>query len=132
MGNHSLLQGILPTQGLNPGLLHCRQILYRLSHQGSPKPFTSKLLQRSPVPEGRNPWHLQPFTCRYHVQSLSQPPSPPRHLTPSHPKRVYTVSLIKHPSVSLPVRSSNKYISPLLLRTPSYSCLENPMDGGAW
>ena len=24
------------TQGLNPGLLHCRQILYRLSHQGSP------------------------------------------------------------------------------------------------
>ena len=27
-GWHSLLQGILPTQGLNPGLLHCRQILY--------------------------------------------------------------------------------------------------------
>ena len=33
---HFLLQGILPTQGLNPGLLHCRQTLYRLSHQGSP------------------------------------------------------------------------------------------------
>ena len=31
----SLLQGIFPTQGLNPGLLHCRQILYQLSHQGS-------------------------------------------------------------------------------------------------
>ena len=28
MGSHSLLQGIFPTQGLNPGLLHCRQILY--------------------------------------------------------------------------------------------------------
>ena len=26
---HFLLQGIFPTQGLNPGLLHCRQILYR-------------------------------------------------------------------------------------------------------
>ena len=36
MGCHFLLQGIFPTQGLNPGLLHCRQTLYRLSHQGSP------------------------------------------------------------------------------------------------
>ena len=35
-GCHSLLQGIFPTQRLNPGLLHCRQILYCLSHQGSP------------------------------------------------------------------------------------------------
>ena len=36
VGCHSLLQGIFPTQGLNPGLLHCRQIVYYLSHQGSP------------------------------------------------------------------------------------------------
>jgi len=35
-GSHSLLQGIFPTQGLNPGLPHCRQILYQLSHKGSP------------------------------------------------------------------------------------------------
>ena len=34
VGCHSLLKGIFPTQGLNPGLLHCRQILYHLSHQG--------------------------------------------------------------------------------------------------
>ena len=32
----SLLQGIFPTQGLNSGLSHCRQILYQLSHKGSP------------------------------------------------------------------------------------------------
>ena len=31
-----ILQRILPTQGSNPGFLHCRQILYHLSHQGSP------------------------------------------------------------------------------------------------
>ena len=37
MGCHALLQGIFPTQGLNPGLLHCRWTLYRLSHQGSPR-----------------------------------------------------------------------------------------------
>ena len=36
VGNHSLLQEIFPTQGLNPGLPHCRQILYQLSNQGSP------------------------------------------------------------------------------------------------
>ena len=36
VGCHALLQGIFLTQGLNPGLLHCRQILYRLSPQGSP------------------------------------------------------------------------------------------------
>ena len=36
VGFHTLLQGIFPTQALNPGLPHCRQILYRLSHQGSP------------------------------------------------------------------------------------------------
>ena len=35
-GSLSLLQGIFPTQGLNPGLPHCRQILYHLSHQGRP------------------------------------------------------------------------------------------------
>ena len=32
VANHSLLQGIFPTQGSNPGLLCCRQILYHLSH----------------------------------------------------------------------------------------------------
>ena len=32
----SLLQGIFPTQGLNPGFPHWRQILYCLNHQGSP------------------------------------------------------------------------------------------------
>ena len=37
VGSLSLLQGIFPTQGLNPGLPHCRQVLYQLSHQGSPR-----------------------------------------------------------------------------------------------
>ena len=45
----SLLQGIFPTQGSNPGLPHCRRILYQLSHKGSPRilewvdyPFSSR------------------------------------------------------------------------------------------
>ena len=41
-GGLSLLQGIFPTQGSNPGLLHCRRILYqlsyhKLSHKGTPR-----------------------------------------------------------------------------------------------
>ena len=37
VGSRSLLQRIFPTQGSNVGLLNCRQILYQLSHQGSPE-----------------------------------------------------------------------------------------------
>ena len=36
VGCHALFQGIFLTQGSNLGLLHCRRILYRPSHQGSP------------------------------------------------------------------------------------------------
>ena len=39
MGHHALLQGIFPTQGLNPGLRNRRWILYRLRHQGSPAEY---------------------------------------------------------------------------------------------
>ena len=49
VGSLSLLQGIFLTQGSNPGLSHCRWILYQLSHKGSPGirewvacPFSSK------------------------------------------------------------------------------------------
>ena len=37
VGSPSLLQGIFSTQGLSPGLPHCKQILYQLSHKGSPR-----------------------------------------------------------------------------------------------
>ena len=43
VGSLSLLQGIFPTQGSNPGLPHCRQILYQLSHKGSPRILRSNL-----------------------------------------------------------------------------------------
>ena len=49
VGSLSLLQRIFPTQGSNPGLPHCRQILYQLGHKGSPRilegvayPFSSR------------------------------------------------------------------------------------------
>ena len=56
VGGLSLLQRICPTQGSSPSLLHCRSILYQLSHKGSPRklewvayPFAS----RSPWPRNR-------------------------------------------------------------------------------
>ena len=49
VGSLSLLQGIFPTQGSNTGLPHCRQILYQLSHKGSPR-----ILE----------WVAYPFSCR--------------------------------------------------------------------
>ena len=47
MGSPSFLQGIFLTQESNLGLLHCRQILYHLSHQGNPLlywPLTKQIL----------------------------------------------------------------------------------------
>jgi len=49
VGSLSLLQGIFWTQGSNPGLPHCRWILYKLSHQGS-----SRILE----------WVAYPFSSR--------------------------------------------------------------------
>ena len=46
MDSCSLLQGIFPTQGLNPSLPYCRQILYRLNHQGSPHFLITEQLWR--------------------------------------------------------------------------------------
>ena len=55
----ALLQGIFPTQGSNSGLLHCRQILYYLSHQGGtslikPQAVIYSLLIFCHFPSGQN------------------------------------------------------------------------------
>ena len=57
VGCHALLQGIFPTQGSNPGLPHCRWILHRLSHQGSPR-----ILKRVAYPFCRESFQLRTRT----------------------------------------------------------------------
>ena len=59
VGCHFFLQGIFPTQGLNPSLLHCRQILYYLRHQGSPKSYWGKKMN----PQGIQ-FYWKEITCR--------------------------------------------------------------------
>ena len=49
VGCHALLQQMFPIQGLNPGLLNCRQIPYCLSHQGSPGVQFSSVAQSCPI-----------------------------------------------------------------------------------
>ena len=69
VGSLSLLQGIFPTHGSNPGLLHCRWILYQLSHKGSPRilewvayPFSSGCSwprnRTLPAELSGKPWYL--------------------------------------------------------------------------
>ena len=56
MGCHSLLQGFSPTQGLNLGLWHCRQVLYCLSRQGSgPRRVDSPAPSAPDIPGGGRP-----------------------------------------------------------------------------
>ena len=52
VGRHALLKGIFQNQGSNSDLPHCRWILYRLSHQGSPR-----ILEKVAYPFSReSPW----------------------------------------------------------------------------
>ena len=82
VGSVSLLQGIFPTQGSNPGLLSYRHILHQLSHQGSPAAAAAKSLQSCPTlcnpidgsPSGSPvPGILQARTLEWVAISFSNP-----------------------------------------------------------
>ena len=129
VGNHSLLQGIFPTQGLNPDLPHCRQTLYWLSNQGSLWKWKKQ------IDLVRWKWQsdqiyfifvffnqrimvLQCCSVLCHTSSWSSIyyicVSPPSEVPPPN-------------SMHLGGHSGEGNGTPL-----QYSCLENPMDGGAW
>ena len=65
VGSLSLLQGIFPTQGLNPGLLHCQWLLYQLSHKGSPR-----ILERVPSPANLPNLGIKPGSPALQADSL--------------------------------------------------------------
>ena len=75
VGSLSLLQGIFPTQGWNPGLPHCRQILYQLSHKGSSRKRVGSLsLLQGIFPTQESIWGL--LHCRWILYQLSYKRSP--------------------------------------------------------
>ena len=93
--SHYLLQGIFPTQRSNPGLLHCKQVLYQLSHKGSPRLIYNssifsfsfkKEVTRSNKKLLKNIWGF--FTCHIvanflEAQSAKNPPAMQETQVPS-------------------------------------------------
>ena len=73
VGCHALLQGIVLTQGLNPGLLHHRRILCRLSPQGSLSSFSS--LPPSPHKFPLGCWTGEIICLWIHPKLLQNPSS---------------------------------------------------------
>ena len=104
VGSLSLLQGIFPTQGLNPGLLQCRQILYQLSYQGSPQILKIGIIIPWPVTKQKPKGHSEVLQV-IHAKSrkivtwfqISVTPEIPC-LTPHSPasKSTHTVEHSKH------------------------------------
>ena len=73
VGSLSLLQGIFPTQGSNSGLPHCRQILYQMSHNRSPRilewvayPFSSG----SSRPRNQTTWISGRFFTNWTIREV--------------------------------------------------------------
>ena len=82
VGSLFLLQVIFPIQGLNPGLLHCRWILYQLSHKGSPsneiRPIIYEFLKRRLVNPCTSPYNaliLAVCVCVFSCVWLFETPS---------------------------------------------------------
>ena len=71
VGSLSLLQGIFPTQGLNPGLLHCRKMLYQLSYKGSPRilEWVAYPFSRGSSQQRKSNWGL--LRCRWILYQLN-------------------------------------------------------------
>ena len=70
VGSLSLLQGIFPTQGLNPGLPHCRRILYQLSHKGRllRVPWTARRSSQSLLKEISPEYSLEGLILKLKLQ----------------------------------------------------------------
>ena len=134
MGSLSLLQGIFPTQGSNPGLPHCRWILYLLSHQGSPRildciayPFSRSL----PDP-GIEPGSPALQTDSLPAELPGKPKAPPKY---SYTERVAIpaevfVLLFNRPDFSEQFSVHNKTerkVQKLPIRPPLCTCITPPL-----
>ena len=76
VGTLSLLQGIFSTQGLNPGLLPCRQFLYQLSHKESPRKLECVTYRSSSGSSCRRYWNQGLLHCRWILYQLCYQGSP--------------------------------------------------------
>ena len=101
VGCHALLQGILPTLGSNPGLSHCRRILYYLNDQGSPRilVWVASLLQKNfPTQE----WNRGPLHYRWIPYQVNYLGSPNQSAKPTHQMSASLLSTTTRLSPRLP------------------------------
>ena len=110
VGCHFLHQGIFPTQELNPGLLHCMQSLSCLSHQR--RLYYKATVIKTVLIKTVRYWHKDRNQCRQ-WNKLESPEIYP-----------CTYGQLSHAPMDNLGEGND---TPL-----QYSCLENPMDGGAW
>ena len=82
----SLLQGIILTQGSNPGLLHCRQILHFMSHQGSPNRPASPMSKHLP---SLSTCQQHPYSHHLSLPLIRTTQQPPRQSPASTPVTPY-------------------------------------------
>ena len=68
VGCHFLLQGVFLTQESNPGLLHCRQVLYQLSYNG--RPSSTWTSSKSITEEGNTVSHIPGPWIRTHCNTI--------------------------------------------------------------
>ena len=130
VGSLSLPLGILPTKGLNPSLPHWRQILYQLSHKGSPRILewvAYPLSSRSSQP--RNQTGVSCIAGRFLTNwAIREAPI------------IYTEGFPGGSEVRVCPQCGIPGFDPWVGRSPRegngnplhYSCLGNPMDREAW
>ena len=120
MQEYSPFQEVLSTQGLNLGLLHCRQILYHLSHQGSHRTTivdseSCSVISNSLRPhELYSPWNSPGQNTRVGSLSLLQGIFPTQGLDPGLPHRRWILYHVSHQGSSN-VREYNLLIRLLLI-----------------
>ena len=114
VGCHALLHGIFLTQGSNQRLLHCRLILYQLSHQGGPnmyvfnlklekkkKPKTTQTKKQPPCLPARiqsSSWHFEKTQC---VQATAFCSACICHRPPSMPVQFQSDSMVQNKDMNL-------------------------------
>ena len=130
MGSCSLLQRIIPTQGLNPGLPHCRWILYQLSHERSPEYWSGSLfrLQRIFLAQelNRRLLHLGPchlgrarLCCRSVTKSCPLSATPWTTIPQASLSFNISQRLLKFMSIASEMLSNHLILCPHPLLSPS-------------
>ena len=125
LGFHALLQRIFPTQGSNPGLPYCRQILYCLSHWGR---VVNKHIVRLYT-------HTHTHTHAYYISSLNRielrecPTSAPQHRS-TDLSEFCEKSSHHGPALSTELRSTHQPLSKLSIDSACHSFKETQLKDG--